>query len=161
MKNELWKKNIRLLALDVDGVLTDGSLYYGQNGELMKKFNVHDGAGIKAVCDAGIEVAIISSRETKIVTNRMNELGVKNILQGIEDKLSALNSLAKKMDIDLNAVAYVGDDIADLKVLEKVGLAITVKNGQNEAKQIAHYCTTANGGEGAVREICELLLMHR
>ena len=125
MKNELWKKNIRLLALDVDGVLTDGSLYYGQNGELMKKFNVHDGAGIKAVCDAGIEVAIISSRETKIVTNRMNELGVKNILQGIEDKLSALNSLAKKMDIDLNAVAYVGDDIADLKVLEKVGLAIT------------------------------------
>ncbi|MBH97135.1 MAG: phenylphosphate carboxylase subunit delta [Rhodospirillaceae bacterium] len=161
MKNELWKKNIRLLALDVDGVLTDGSLYYGQNGELMKKFNVHDGAGIKAVCDAGIEVAIISSRETKIVTNRMNELGVKNILQGIEDKLSALNSLAKKMDIDLNAVAYVGDDIADLKVLEKVGLAITVKNGQNEAKQKAHYCTTANGGEGAVREICELLLMHR
>mgnify|MGYP001331662625 FL=1 len=136
MKNELWKKNIRLLALDVDGVLTDGSLYYGQNGELMKKFNVHDGAGIKAVCDAGIEVAIISSRETKIVTNRMNELGVKNILQGIEDKLSALNSLAKKMDIDLNAVAYVGDDIADLKVLEKVGLAITVKNGQNEANKL-------------------------
>ena len=163
MKNKVaaYAKHIELLALDVDGVLTDGSLYYGSSGEAIKKFHVHDGAGIKAVLESGIRVAVISSRETAIVTNRMNELGVLNVLQGITDKLKALNNLIKNMGIKLNSVAYIGDDVADLSVMKNVGLAITVKDGQQKVKQNAHYCTAAKGGHGAVREVCNLLLMNR
>ena len=160
-KVEAHAKYIKLLALDVDGVLTDGSLYYGPNGETIKKFHVHDGAGIKAVLEVGIRVAVISSRETAIVTNRMNELGVLDVLQGITDKFNALSYLIKKIGIELNSVAYMGDDIADLQIMQNVGLAITVKNGQKKAKQNADYCTEAKGGHGAVREICNILLMNR
>jgi|TARA_B110000196_G_scaffold319017_1_gene335821 3-deoxy-D-manno-octulosonate 8-phosphate phosphatase (KDO 8-P phosphatase) len=163
MKNKVaaYAKHIELLALDVDGVLTDGSLYYGSSGEAIKKFHVHDGAGIKAVLESGIRVAVISSRETAIVTNRMNELGVLDVLQGITDKLNALNNLIEKIGIALNSVAYIGDDIADLSIMKNVGLAITVKDGQQQVKQNAHYCTAAKGGHGAVREVCNLLLMNR
>ena len=163
MKNkvEAYAKHIELLALDVDGVLTDGSLYYGPNGEAIKKFHVHDGAGIKAVLEAGIRVAVISARETSIVTNRMNELGVLDVLQGTTDKLNTLNNLIERIGIELNSVAYIGDDVADLSIMQNVGLAITVKDGQKIAKQNAHYCTAARGGRGAVREVCNLLLMNR
>ncbi len=163
MKNKIavHAKHIELLALDVDGVLTDGSLYYGLDGETIKKFHVHDGAGIKAVLENGIKVVVISSRETQIVSNRMNELGVLDVLQGITDKLSTLNDFIEKIGIELNAVAYMGDDITDLSIMQNVGLAITVKDGQEIVKQNAHYCTMAKGGHGAVREVCNLLLMGR
>ena len=154
-------KNVELLVLDVDGVLTDGSLYYGPDGEAIKRFHVHDGAGIKAVLQAGIKVAVISSRQASAVDNRMSELGVSDILQGIRDKLEALNDLADRLGIELSAVACVGDDVADVPMMRSVGLAIAVVDARQQARDSAHYSTSAKGGYGAVREVCDLLLVAR
>lgn len=154
-------KGIELLVLDVDGVLTDGGLYYGAEGEALKRFHVHDGAGIKAVLDAGIKVAVISSRKTPAVDIRMRELGVSDVLQGIDNKLEALNALAGRLGIELEAVACLGDDIADVPMMRSVGLAIAVVDARRQAKESAHHTTSERGGHGAVREVCELLLVAR
>ena len=154
-------KGIKLLVLDVDGVLTDGGLYYGTDGEMLKKFHVHDGAGIKAVLGTGIQVAVISSRQTPTVDIRMEELGVSNVLQGVQDKLESLNSLVKRLGIKLDAVACIGDDVADIPMLRCVGLAIAVANARQQVKESAHSLTSAKGGSGAVREVCDLLLVAR
>ena len=152
---------IELLVLDVDGVLTDGGLYYGAGGESLQRFHVHDGAGIKAVMAAGITVAVISARRTRAVTTRMNELGVANVMQGTADKAEALTELAGQLGIKLDAVACVGDDLADVPMMNKAGLAIAVAGARGPAVEAAHYRTTARGGHGAVREVCDMLLLAR
>ena len=154
-------RKIELLVLDVAGVLTDGALYYGAGGESLQRFHVHDGAGIKAVLAAGIAVAVISSRRTPAVTARMKELGVAEVLQGAEDKLKALTELAGRMRITLDAVACVGDDLTDIAMMRKAGLAIAVADARVPAVEAAHYRTSANGGHGAVREVCDMLLLAR
>ncbi len=154
-------RKIRLLVLDVDGVLTDGGLYYGAGGESLQRFHVHDGAGIKAVMAAGIAVAVISARRTPAVTTRMNELGVETVIQGEENKLGALRGLAGEMGIGLDAVACIGDDTTDVSMMRGAGLAIAVADAREPAVEAAHYQTSANGGNGAVREACDMLLLAR
>ena len=154
-------KNIELLVLDVDGVLTDGSLYYGPDGEVLKRFHVHDGAGIKALLEAGVRVAVISSRQAPAVGCRMEELGVSDVLEGTADKFQALKGLVERLGIELGAVACVGDDIADVPMMRCVGLAVAVVDARQETVEAAHYSTSARGGHGAVREVCDLLLVAR
>ncbi len=154
-------RNIELLVLDVDGVLTDGGLYYGAAGESLQRFHVHDGAGIKAVMAAGIAVAVISARRTPAVAARMKELGVEAVLQGEQDKLAALAGLAGEMGIGWDAVACIGDDTADVAMMLRAGLAIAVADATAPALEAAHHQTSARGGHGAVREVCDLLLLAR
>lgn len=154
-------RKIRLLILDVDGVLTDGGLYYGAGGESLQRFHVHDGAGIKAVMAAGITVAVISARRTPAVTARMNELGVAAVIQGEENKLEALRGLAEQMSIELDAVACIGDDTTDVPMMRQAGLAISVADARAPAVEVSHYQTSARGGHGAVREACDMLLLAR
>lgn len=154
-------RRVRLLILDVDGVLTDGGLYYGAGGESLQRFHVHDGAGIKAVMAAGIEVAVISARSTPAVTARMKELGVETVIQGEENKLEALTGLAGQMGIGLEAVACIGDDTTDVPMMRRAGLAIAVADAREPALDAAHFQTAARGGHGAVREACDMLLRAR
>ncbi len=152
---------IELLVLDVDGVLTDGGLYYGNGGESLQRFHVHDGAGIKAVMAAGVRVAVISARRTAAVTARMKELGVADVLQGTVDKATALTELAGRLGIEMDEVACVGDDLADVPMMNRAGLAIAVADARGPAVDAAHYRTAARGGHGAVREVCDMLLLAR
>ncbi|MGA7952694.1 MAG: HAD-IIIA family hydrolase [Gloeobacterales cyanobacterium] len=149
---------VKLLALDVDGVLTDGGLYYTENGEELKRFNVKDGMGIKLVIAAGIEVAIITNSVSVSVLHRAKKLGIKNVFLGVEDKLLALRTLCEKLQIDMSQVAYVGDDVNDLAILKVIGCPITVADAMPNNQSCAIYVTAKNGGCGAVREVCELLI---
>ena len=149
---------VRLLALDVDGVLTDGGLYYTESGEELKKFNVKDGQGIKLVIQAGIEVAIITTSTSAVVLHRAKKLGIKNVFLGIEDKLTTVKELCEKLSLSLSQVAYVGDDIVDLPVLNAVGCPLTVADAMSENQACAIYTTKLAGGRGCVREVCNLLL---
>jgi len=152
---------VRLLVLDVDGVLTDGRLFYGARGEVMKAFNVKDGSGIKAVAAAGITVAIISGRKSAAVTRRARELGIRHVTQGAKDKLAALAKLAKARNVALEQCACVGDDTPDTPMLQAAGLAIAVADAHADALAIADLVTTRPGGHGAVREVCDWLLAAR
>jgi 3-deoxy-D-manno-octulosonate 8-phosphate phosphatase (KDO 8-P phosphatase) len=149
---------IRLLILDVDGVLTDGSLFIGSQGESFKRFHVHDGAGIKAVQAVGIQVALVSARSSTAVEYRAQELNVQHLIQGESDKGAALTHLRAELRLPQSAVAAVGDDMADIPMLAGAGLAIAVANARPEVRRIAHLVTDADGGQGAVREVCDLLL---
>ena len=151
-------KKIKLLLLDVDGVLTDGRLYYGNSGEEMKAFNIQDGLGIKLLQQGGIQVGIITGRVSDLLQRRATELGINPVIQGREDKLTALNELMLTADLSLDEVAFVGDDLPDLAVIQKVGLGITVANGSATLKSAADWQTTKKGGDGAVREVAEMLL---
>ena len=151
-------KKIKLLLLDVDGVLTDGRLYYGNSGEEMKAFNIQDGLGIKLLQQGGIQVGIITGRVSDLLQRRATELGINPVIQGREDKLTALNELMLTADLSLDEVAFVGDDLPDLAVIQKVGLGITVANGSTTLKSAADWQTTKKGGDGAVREVAEMLL---
>ena len=153
--------DIRLLVLDVDGVLTDGRLYFTARGEQMKCFHVRDGAGIKQVLTAGLQVAVISGRQSKAVDKRMAELGVTWIRQGVQDKLTALRELLDLLNLSPQAVASVGDDSADLPLLEVSRLAIAVADAHPSVKSQAHFITQLPGGQGAVREVCDLILEGR
>lgn len=150
--------DIRLLVLDVDGVLTDGRLYFSARGEQMKCFHVRDGAGIKQLLNAGLQVAVISGRRSKAVDKRMSELGVTWVRQGVEDKLTALRELMDILNLTPQAVASVGDDSPDLPLLEVARLAIAVADAHPSVKSQAHFITQAPGGQGAVREVCDLIL---
>lgn len=150
--------DIRLLVLDVDGVLTDGRLYFSARGEQTKCFHVRDGAGIKQVLKAGLQVAVISGRQSKAVDKRMSELGVTWIRQGVEDKLTALRELLDLLNLTPQAVASVGDDVPDLPLLEVARLAVAVADAHPSVKSQAHYITQLPGGLGAVREVCDLIL---
>lgn len=149
---------IRLLIVDIDGVLTDGGLQFDNRGEEYKTFNSLDGHGIRMLLDSGIEVAVITGRQSAIVEHRMRELGVSRIYQGNRDKLPALAQLLSDTGLTSEAVAYVGDDLPDLKVMSRVGLAIAVQNAHAFVKQHCDLVTTLSGGHGAVREVTDFLL---
>jgi len=151
-------RRVRLLVLDVDGVLTDGRLYYGARGESLKVFNVNDGYGIKQVAAAGITVAIISGRKSAIVTRRARELGIRHVAQGVGDKLAALHKLTKSQSVPLEHCACVGDDTPDAPMLHAAGLAIAVADAHPDARAVADLLTTRPGGQGAVREVCDWLI---
>jgi 3-deoxy-D-manno-octulosonate 8-phosphate phosphatase (KDO 8-P phosphatase) len=149
---------LKALALDVDGVLSDGRLYYGNQGEELKTFSIRDGLGIKLLQSAGIVVGIITGRSSEIVTRRAKELGIAHVIQGREDKLTALNEFCSQLNIDLSEVAYMGDDLPDRKAIMAAGLGATVGNGAADVIAVADWQSESNGGEGAVRELCEAWL---
>ena len=150
---------IRLLALDCDGVLTDGRLYYGNAGEELKAFSILDGLGIKLLRASGVEVAIITGRTSEIVKRRARELGIGELLlQGREDKLDALHELLPATGLALSQVAYCGDDLPDLGAILACGLGIATANAHFAVREQADWVTSVRGGEGAVREICDLLM---
>jgi 3-deoxy-D-manno-octulosonate 8-phosphate phosphatase (KDO 8-P phosphatase) len=152
-------KKIKLLVLDVDGVLTDGKLYYGNSGEELKAFNIQDGLGIKLLQQGNIQVGIITGRVSGLLQRRADELGINPVIQGREDKLTALEELLQSTEFDLHEIAFVGDDLPDLAVINKVGLGLTVANASNTLALKADYQTKKSGGDGAVREIAELILV--
>jgi 3-deoxy-D-manno-octulosonate 8-phosphate phosphatase (KDO 8-P phosphatase) len=151
-------KNIKFLLLDVDGVLTDGKLYYGNSGEELKAFNIQDGLGIKLLQQAGIQVGIITGRVSALLQRRADELGISPVIQGREDKLTALRELLQGMDLGLNEIAFMGDDLPDLSVINSVGLGITVANASSTLTKEATWQTRRSGGDGAVREAAEMIL---
>jgi 3-deoxy-D-manno-octulosonate 8-phosphate phosphatase (KDO 8-P phosphatase) len=154
-------KRIRLLVLDVDGVLTDGRLYISPSGEELKVFHVRDGAGLVALQRAGVTVAIISGRDSPAVTRRAAELGIRHVRQGIDDKAAELRALMVEIGVAPGETACVGDDTPDLPMLAGAGLAVTVADGHAALRPVVHWITAAPGGRGAVREICDLLLSAR
>jgi 3-deoxy-D-manno-octulosonate 8-phosphate phosphatase (KDO 8-P phosphatase) len=154
-------RNVRLLVLDVDGVLTDGRLYLSAAGEELKVFHVRDGSGLVAVQRAGIAVAIISGRDSAAVTRRATELGIRHVRQGVADKGAALDQLLGELGISAAETACVGDDTPDLPMLRRAGLAIGVADAHPALRAAAHWVTPSNGGQGAVREACDLLLSAR
>lgn len=149
---------ILMLVLDVDGVLTDGKLYFDNTGNEMKAFNSRDGLGMKALQRCGIEVAVITGRKSAIVSQRMAQLDIRHVYQGREDKLEAFTQLLETTGLNAEQVCYVGDDWVDLPVLLRAGLAISVADADEHVKEHVHWVTQRNGGEGAVREICNLIL---
>ena len=149
---------IRLLLLDVDGVMTDGRIIFDDRGGETKAFDVKDGHGIKLLQRAGIRVGIITGRQSPVVDRRAVELGIELVYQGAKEKLVPFREILHKTGLDAAAVAYVGDDIVDLPILRRVGFAATVADGHEDVKPYVHYVTQHPGGHGAVREICDLLL---
>jgi len=154
-------RRVQMLVLDVDGVLTDGRLYYGARGEVLKAFNVKDGHGIKQVAAAGITVAIISGRKSAAVARRARELGIRHVTQGAKDKLAELTKLARSRKIELEYCACVGDDTPDASILEAAGLGVAVADAHADALAAADLVTTRAGGQGAVREVCDWLMEAR
>lgn len=152
---------IRLVVFDVDGVLTDGRLYYGPEGESLKVFDVRDGYGIKALQRAGIDVAIITGRNSPMTATRARDLGIMHLVQGREDKGVALAELLDQLEISTDAVAYMGDDVVDIPAMQRVALALTVQDAHPEVLQHAQWRSRNPGGRGAVREACDLLLAAR
>ena len=151
-------KKIRLLIVDIDGVMTDGGLQFNSQGEEYKTFNSLDGHGIRMLLESGIEVAVITGRSSGIVDHRMNELGVKHIYQGYRDKLPAYEKLLQDTDLKPEQAAYVGDDLPDLPIMRRVGFAIAVQNAHAFVKQHCDWVTRACGGNGAVREVTDFIL---
>jgi 3-deoxy-D-manno-octulosonate 8-phosphate phosphatase (KDO 8-P phosphatase) len=151
-------RRVRLMVFDVDGVLTDGSLHFGVDGELVKTFNVLDGHGIKLLQQSGVITAIISARQSPLVARRAADLGIGHVQQGVHDKLSGYRALLQECGIAAEDSGFIGDDVIDLPVLTRVGFAASVPNGHPEVRSRVHYVTTARGGQGAVRELCDFIL---
>ena len=151
-------KEIKLLALDVDGVMTDGKIYFSAQGDELKAFSILDGQGIKSLLKNNIHVAIITGRTSPLTARRARDLGISLILQGREDKKVALQELSNQTGIKFQNIAYVGDDLPDLSAIISSGLGVTVPNAHSFVKQHAIHCTEAFGGQGAVREVCDLIL---
>lgn len=149
---------VRLAILDVDGVLTDGRLYIGTQGEEYKAFHTRDGAGIAMLQQCNVQVAVITGRRSESVAKRMGELGVKHIYQGMMDKLVAYDALLSDLGIAASATAYVGDDVLDLPPMRRAGLAIAVADAHPAVVQHAHWQTPTRGGHGAVRDVCDLIM---
>ena len=152
---------LRLVAFDVDGVFTDGRFYLSDDGVETKAFSTQDGFGVRRLLDAGIEVAVISGRNSAAVERRMAELGVRHVIQGCKDKVAAFGDLTAALDIPTEACAFVGDDIPDLPLLASVGYPVAVANAVNAVREACEYTTRAGGGFGAVREVCDLVLAAR
>ena len=151
-------KAIRILILDVDGVMTDGKIIYDDDGKEIKIFDVKDGHGIKLLMRAGIDVAIITARESKVVLHRAKNLGIEMVYQKAMDKVIAFEDILKKRQLSPQETAYIGDELVDIPLLRRVGFAVTVKDAVADVKKHVDYTTAKNGGCGAVREICELIL---
>lgn len=154
-------KEIKLLICDVDGVFSDGLVYMGNDGEELKTFHTRDGYGVKSLMNAGIEVAIITGRQSKIVENRMTALGISLIYQGQDDKIKAYQDICSKLNIAPEQTGYIGDDLIDWPVMEKVALKVCVADGHPLLVKRANYVTAIQGGHGAVREVCDLILQAR
>jgi len=150
--------NIRLIVFDVDGVLTDGSLYIGDDGQEYKAFHSKDGHGMVMLQHSGVEIAIITGRSSEVVRIRMASLGIQRVYQGKKEKLPAYEELKQITGLGDEQIAYVGDDVVDLPVMTRAGLAITVQDAHPLAKQHAHWVTPSGGGRGAAREVCELIM---
>jgi len=155
-------KSVRLLLLDVDGVLTDGKLYFGNNGEELKAFDIQDGLGIKLLQRSGVKVGIITGRSSKLVARRAKDLGIQLVIQGREDKLTALKEILgdtrKSENYHMQEIAFLGDDLPDVAVIRQVGLGVAVANAHEFVAKNSHWQTSSNGGHGAVRELAELIL---
>lgn len=156
----VWERarRIRLLVTDVDGVLTDGTVYVGAQGEALKAFHIHDGKGLRMLLDSGIGVAWLTARQSPALERRAQELGVVDVFQGNRDKGAALAKLCGDKGLESEAIAFVGDDLVDLPALAGAGLAVAVADAHPAVKHRAHWITTRPGGRGAVREVCELIL---
>jgi 3-deoxy-D-manno-octulosonate 8-phosphate phosphatase (KDO 8-P phosphatase) len=155
MKNE---RRIALFGMDVDGVLSDGGVYYGDSGMEIKRFNVRDGMGITMVRNAGIVPFIITARRSAATARRARELKIDEVHQGVRDKLGCLKMIAARHRVSPAEMSFIGDDLSDLAILEAVGLPIAVGDAVDEVKQAAKFVTSRNGGDGAVREACEYVL---
>jgi 3-deoxy-D-manno-octulosonate 8-phosphate phosphatase (KDO 8-P phosphatase) len=153
--------DIRLLVMDVDGVMTDGKVTYTSDGQELKSFNIKDGVGIKRVQASGIETAIITGRTSPMVERRALELGITHLIQGREDKLTALSILLSEVNLAPNQVAYIGDDLPDLTAIEAVKLGACPADAANEVQSKANWVSTRAGGDGCVRELCDLLVSHK
>lgn len=149
---------LRLMAFDVDGVLTDGALYLTDGGEEIKSFSTLDGLGIRLLQSAGIAPALITGRSSRLVAARAAELGVEHLFQGVENKLAALDGLRGRLGIAMSACGYMGDDLPDLPLLTRCGFAATVPEAPDAVRARAHYVSRRPAGRGAVREVCELIL---
>jgi 3-deoxy-D-manno-octulosonate 8-phosphate phosphatase (KDO 8-P phosphatase) len=154
-------RRVKVLVLDVDGVLTDGRLNYGPRGEVIKTFHVRDGYGLRQVSAAGIAVAIISGRKSPAVQKRARDLGIAHVFQGVDDKLAALRKLAHSLGVTLEECACVGDDTPDAPILNACGLGVAVADAHADALAAADLETTRPGGQGAVREVCDWLMAAR
>lgn len=152
-------QSIRLIAFDVDGVMTDGGLYLSDSGEEFKRFNALDGHGMKMLKASGVELAIITGRTSRCVALRAENLGIAHLHQGVESKLDTMQMLLEKLGLAPQAAAFMGDDVVDLAVMRHVGLSITVPDAPQVVRERAHYVTRRSGGHGAVREACELLML--
>ena len=163
LPNQIKEKarSITLMIFDVDGVLTDGTLVYGPQGEDVKHFNVKDGVGIKLLQTYGVEVAIISAKESAPLKKRISDLGIKHAYLACKDKLLALNELTEKLQIDNEQVAYCGDDVIDLKVMKRVALSVAPSDAYEMVKNHAHLVTSAPGGKGVAREVADVVLSSR
>jgi 3-deoxy-D-manno-octulosonate 8-phosphate phosphatase (KDO 8-P phosphatase) len=155
---ERRSSRIKLLLMDCDGVLTDGRLWLTDNGDEQKSFNTHDGLGLSLLHRAGLKSGIISGRTSTAVSRRARELGVEFVRQGNPDKIEAFEQVLKEAGVDENEVAFVGDDLPDIPLMQRVELAIAVADAVEETRLAAHYVTQVRGGEGAVREVIEMIL---
>lgn len=151
-------RKLKLLILDVDGVLTDGRLFFDNDGNEYKSFHARDGHGIKLLRQTGVEVAVISGRKSNSVALRMKSLGIEYVYQGHENKIAAFNEIIEKLGITPDQAAHVGDDLLDLPIMTRVGLAIAVNDANLAVKQRADWCTALSGGQGAVREVCDFIM---
>jgi 3-deoxy-D-manno-octulosonate 8-phosphate phosphatase (KDO 8-P phosphatase) len=151
-------KNIKILFLDVDGVLTDAGIIYNDNGSETKVFNAKDGLGIRLLLDAGIQVGIITGRHSKALRHRCQNLGIVHVFEAVTDKSDALKNILKQTKTTAEQAAFIGDDLPDLKIMKKVGFSIAVANAHEILRENANMVTSAKGGEGAVRETCEAIL---
>jgi 3-deoxy-D-manno-octulosonate 8-phosphate phosphatase (KDO 8-P phosphatase) len=151
-------ERVKLVALDVDGVLTDGRLFYHDNGTESKAFDVRDGHGTKMLKQAGIETVLISGRSCPLVDKRASDLGITEVVQGVRDKVPVLEKITSQRGLKFEETAFVGDDVVDLTVMNRVGFAVAVADASEYLFEIAHYVTLAPGGRGAVREVAELIL---
>ncbi len=153
--------NVHLMVFDVDGVLTDGKLYFGANGGEIKRFDVKDGHGVRLLLHHGVEVAVASARESAVVSARMGELGVAHVYQGCRDKAAVLAALLVRLSLDAPRAAYMGDDLVDLPAMRCAGLALAPADAHREVLPCADWVASRAGGCGAVREACDLLLQAR
>lgn len=151
-------KKIRMVIFDVDGVLTDGSLFIGDDRQEYKAFNSKDGHGMKMLIRSGVDIGIITGRTSKVVEHRVADLGIKHVYQGCHDKLPVYEKLIDKLNLSHEEIAFVGDDVVDLPIMLKTGLAITVNDGHPLVKTHSHWSTPSTGGRGAAREICEMIM---
>lgn len=151
-------RRVKLAIFDVDGVFTDGTVYFSASGETLKAFNILDGLGVRMLVQSGVGVALLSGRKSPVVALRARELGIRHVLQGVDDKLAAYEKLLDKLDLTPVQTAFMGDDLPDLPVLRRCGLALSVPNAPRVVREHAHHVTENAGGRGAVREACELLM---
>jgi 3-deoxy-D-manno-octulosonate 8-phosphate phosphatase (KDO 8-P phosphatase) len=150
--------NVRLMGFDIDGVMTDGRLYFSPNGDEMKAFFSRDGLGLKMLAQSGVRLAIITGRNSPIVTRRAENLGIELVMQGVEDKREAMTRLLERESFDFSQAGYMGDDVVDLDVMAACGFSATVPDCHAEVRKLADFVARAPAGAGAVREVCELIL---